>query len=106
MGVRVSRGGQLITGSLRRVKVPFSLATNQAPGVDRWGVYTVTSMYLRSGAPKGLSSAEVSFTHPANAAGDSYSLYSAPTDSQRQPRSAYGLTTLFQGRTWHEDLGL
>jgi RHS repeat-associated protein len=63
-------------------------------------------MYLRDKARKGLSSAEVIFTHAANAAGDSDALYSPPRDSQPQPRSSYGLTTLFQGRTWHEELGL
>jgi len=31
--------------------------------------------------------------------------YQAPTDSQPEAQSAYGLTTLFQGRTWHADLG-
>jgi len=32
--------------------------------------------------------------------------YAAPTDTQAEATSAYGVTNLFQGRTWHPDLGM
>ncbi len=52
-----------------------------------------------------ITSTPTTFTH-LNTTGQLLLLaYTAPTDTHPEAASAYGLTTLFQGRTWHGDLG-
>ena len=45
-------------------------------------------------------------THLAASDDIAFIAYRAPLDTPRRATSEYGLTTAFQGRTWHHDLGL
>jgi RHS repeat-associated protein len=103
----VLRQGQPVAGRVTRL----------SPQLFRWkpveasqwlagGQYTLSAVHLQDLAGKAATAPSLSFTHLAGSNEVAYLVYQAPSDSQPQPRSSYGLTTLFQGRTWHEELGL
>jgi RHS repeat-associated protein len=105
--IAVLRQGQLVQGTVSQL----------SPQLFRWkpaedsqwlagGQYTLSAVHLQDLAGHAATAPSLSFTHMAVSSQVAYLVYQAPGDSQPQPRSSYGLTTLFQGRTWHEELGL
>ncbi|RMD63847.1 hypothetical protein D6833_05205, partial [Candidatus Parcubacteria bacterium] len=75
-----------------------------AGGLIPGGTYTLAAAHLTdlNGNP---ATASATFTH-LNTNDEMLLLaYQTPTDTQPEGDSAYGLTTLFQGRTWHAGLG-
>ncbi|MCD4750667.1 MAG: RHS repeat-associated core domain-containing protein, partial [Thermoanaerobaculales bacterium] len=72
------------------------------------GEYEVTSTQLVDLAGQAVDSTPlpVSLTHLASDAESVLVVYEAAGDSEPRAESAYGVTSLFQGRGWHEDLGL
>ena len=102
----LTRQGQQVEGETTRL----------GAGVLRWqtvgdatllpgATYTLTLTNLTDLAGN-AASAGVTFTHLTTTNQMLRLAYTAPTDSQPRPQSDYGLTTLFQGRTWHADLGM
>jgi RHS repeat-associated protein len=105
--IAVLRQGQLVQGTVSQL----------SPQLFRWkpveagqwlagGQYTLSAVHLQDLAAHAALAPSLSFTHMAASSQVAYLVYQAPGDSQPQPRSSYGLTTLFQGRSWHEELGL
>jgi RHS repeat-associated protein len=105
--IAVLRQGQLVQGTVSQL----------SPQLFRWkpveesqwlpgGEYTLSAVHLQDLSGKAATAPSLSFTHMAASPQVAYLVYQAPGDSQPQARSAYGLTTFFQGRTWHEELGL
>jgi RHS repeat-associated protein len=105
--IAVLRQGQLVQGTVSQL----------SPQLFRWkpveesqwlpgGEYTLSAVHRQDLSGKAATAPSLSFTHMAGANELAYLIYQAPGDSQPQARSAYGVTTLFQGRTWHEELGL
>jgi RHS repeat-associated protein len=110
--VTVKRAGDVVPGTVTRLS--GTLLKWQPTNADTWilgGDYTLTGLDLSDLAPspKAISDPHpITFTHLAESPTSSLIAYAAPTDSAPSPSntSAYGLTTLFQGRTWHPALGL
>jgi len=79
------------------------------PAGYTWGVETAEVKATRHVEDLAGNSAEVaamSFTHLAGEDGQVLIARQAASESVPVAASAYGLTTLFQGRTWHGDLGM
>jgi RHS repeat-associated protein len=105
--IAVLRQGQPVAGRVTRLSP--QLFRWQPAQAGQWlagGEYTLSAVHLQDLAGKAASAPSLSFTHMATSSQVAYLVYQAPSDSQPQARSAYGLTTLFQGRSWHEELGL
>jgi RHS repeat-associated protein len=103
----VLRQGQLVQGTVSQLSP--QLFRWRPAEASQWlvgGEYTLSAVHLQDLSGKAATAPSLSFTHMAASSQVAYLVYQAPGDSQPQPRSAYGLTTLFQGRTWHEELGL
>jgi len=104
--VGIVRQGQPVAGSAVRV-APTVLAWHP-DGPSGWlpgGDYTLSALHLQDLAGNAIAAPTVTFTHLAAALDLTYLAYAAPTDSHPESTSTYGLTTLFQGRSWHGDLG-
>jgi RHS repeat-associated protein len=105
--IAVLRQGQPVAGRVTRLSP--QLFRWQPVEAGQWlpgGEYTLSAVHLQDLAAHAALAPSLSFTHMAASSQVAYLVYQAPGDSQPQARSAYGVTTLFQGRTWHEDLGL
>jgi RHS repeat-associated protein len=105
--IAVLRQGQLVQGTVSQLSP--QLFRWQPVEESQWlagGEYTLSAVHLQDLSGKAATAPSLSFTHMAGSNEVAYLVYQAPSDSQPQPRSSYGLTTLFQGRSWHEDLGL
>ncbi len=70
--------------------------------------YEVTQINLEDLAttPNAVAFPSIDFTHIATFTDQTFVAYSKPDHSTPLAQSRYGLTSLFQGRTWHEELGL
>jgi len=102
----LTRQGQAVGGAATRVTANLlewhpTGDTTLIPGAT----YTITLANLTDLAGN-AASAGVTFTHLTTTNQMLRLAYQAPTDSQPREQSDYGLTTLFQGRTWHADLGM
>jgi len=98
--------GQPIDGACARVNARLIKwqPTDVGSGVP--GAYKLT-FNLTDLATNAAVAPTSTLNHPATATSDLlYLAYTAPTDSTPEGASQYGLTTLFQGRTWHADLGM
>jgi RHS repeat-associated protein len=105
--IAVLRQGQPVAGRVTRLSpLLFRWQPAQAGQWLAGGQYTLSAVHLQDLSGKAATAPSLSFTHMAASSQVAYLVYQAPSDSQPQPRSSYGLTTLFQGRTWHEELGL
>jgi RHS repeat-associated protein len=105
--IAVLRQGQLVAGRVTRLSP--QLFRWQPAEASQWLVgaeYTLSAVHLQDLSGKAATAPSLSFTHMAASSQVAYLVYQAPGDSQPQARSSYGLTTLFQGRSWHEELGL
>jgi RHS repeat-associated protein len=105
--IAVLRQGQPVAGRVTRLSP--QLFRWQPAEDSQWlvgGEYTLSAVHLQDLSGKAATAPSLSFTHMAASSQVAYLVYQAPGDSQPQARSAYGLTTLFQGRSWHEELGL
>jgi RHS repeat-associated protein len=105
--IAVLRQGQLVQGTVSQLSP--QLFRWQPAQAGQWlagGEYTLSAVHLQDLSGKAATAPSLSFTHMAASPQVAYLVYQAPGDSQPQARSSYGLTTLFQGRTWHEELGL
>jgi RHS repeat-associated protein len=103
----VLRQGQPVQGTVSRLSP--QLFRWQPVEESQWlvgGQYTLSAVHLQDLSGKAATAPSLTFTHLAGSNEVAYLVYQVPSDSQPQARSAYGLTTLFQGRTWHEELGL
>ena len=104
--VSITRQGQPVEGAATRLTANL-LEWQPAAGVGGLvpgGNYTINSVHLTD-LNGNAATAGATFTHLTTTPDLLLLAYSAPTDSQPEAQSAYGLTTLFQGRTWHPDLG-
>jgi len=105
--VSIVRSGQPVDGAATRL-TPNLLQWQPAGGVGGLipgGTYTLSALNLTD-LNTNPASASATFTHLNTSDQMLLLAYQAPTDTQPQAQSAYGLTTLFQGRTWHPDLGM
>jgi len=102
----IVRSGQPVDGAATRL-TPNLLEWQPAGGVGGLvpgGTYTLSAVHLTDLASN-AATASATFTHLNTTDQMLLLAYQAPTDTQPQAQAAYGLTTLFQGRTWHGDLG-
>ncbi|NOZ79170.1 MAG: hypothetical protein GXP48_08345, partial [Acidobacteria bacterium] len=105
--VSITRGGQPVDGAATRVTSKLLKWTPTDPTTyPIGGTYTLSSLNLADLASNTIGATPTSFTHLSTSDQTLLLAYAAPTDTQREAQSAYGLTTLFQGRTWHADLGM
>jgi len=103
----IVRSGQPVDGAATRMTAnllewqPGGGVGGLIPG----GTYTLSAVHLTDLASN-AATAGATFTHLNTNDQMLLLVYQAPTDTQPEAQSAYGLTTLFQGRTWHGDLGM
>jgi len=105
--VTITRAGQPVEGAATRVTSQL-LEWQPAAGVGGLvpgGSYTISGVHLADLAGN-AAIAGATFTHLTASADLLLLAYAAPTDTQPEAQSAYGLTTLFQGRTWDGDLAM
>ncbi|HHQ47755.1 MAG TPA: hypothetical protein ENK19_02605, partial [Acidobacteria bacterium] len=106
--IGVSRpGGGGANGTATRLTGRLFKWVPEGPGTLA-GSYTIKPNNLHDLAGNLIQGEEQhTFTHSPSATPALLLLaYHAPTDTQPEATAAYGLTTLFQGRTWHGDLGM
>ncbi len=108
--ITVERGSGAVAGSTERL----------GPQLFKWtrgrGCAVVSAAELRDHAVESARSGSITehrrrrclagFTHIATFPDQALVAYSKPDHSEPIAQSRYGLTSLFQGRTWHEELGL
>ncbi len=109
--VIVSRSGLAVDGTTARL----------APGVLEWspastatwqlgGEYRIGALHLQDTSVEAKSPAAptlpLALTHLSSDPAAPLVAYAAPTDAAPRATSAYRVTTLFQGRDWHRDLGM
>ncbi len=109
--ITVERGGAPVAGSTSRISSQL-LKWTPTRAAD-WligGEYQVTAARLTdlSSTATAVSTTPlpISFTHLASELPEALLTYSEPSATRSLAESRYGLTSLFQGRTWHTDLGL
>jgi len=103
--VEVSHNQSTVAGTTTRIS-PKLLKWEPASG-SLAGVYDLSALHFTDLAGNVIDSPEPSVTVPGTSSDQLlFVLYAAPTDSTPESASQYGLTTLFQGRTWHADLGM
>jgi RHS repeat-associated protein len=107
--VTVKRSGSVVDGVTSRINAQTVKWTAADPA--DWillGKYEVTSTQLVDLAGKAVDSGPlpVSLTHLAIDAGAVLVVFEAAGDSVPRGESAFGVTSLFQGRGWHDELGL
>ena len=105
----VMRGENMVAGSSERLT--GNLFKWTAGSGEPWYPqqrYEVTQINLEDLAttPNLVATPSIDFTHIATFDDQTLVAYSKPDHSQPLAQSRYGLTSLFQGRTWHEELGL
>jgi len=93
-------------GGLAKVLGPSLLRWERDNGLLVGGTYTPAALHLQDLAGTAIAAPSVTLTHLAGSPEIAYVAWRAAGDSAPRAASAYGLTTLFQGRTWHADLGL
>jgi RHS repeat-associated protein len=107
--VTVTRSGSEIAGTTERLGAQLLKWTpdDGAPWYPQQR-YQITQLALQDMAPSPATVTTLpgQFTHLATSPGQTLVAWSAPDHSERIPESRYGLTSLFQGRTWHDELGL
>jgi RHS repeat-associated protein len=104
--VSITRGGQPVEGAATRLTPQLlKWAPSDPATYPVGGTYTFSGTHLTDLAGN-AAAASTTFTHLSTTAQTLLLAYAAPTDTQPEAASAYGLTTLFQGRTWHGDLGI
>jgi RHS repeat-associated protein len=112
--VTLMRSGLPLDGTTTRL-APNVLQWTPTPGGagSAWQLggevrFTEARLTDTSAEPKPLAAGVLPLpvTHLTTEVTKPLAAYAAPTDSHPRASSAYGLTTLFQGRTWHPDLGL
>ncbi len=105
--ISIVRGGQPVDGAATRVTSQLLKWTPSDPAAyPLGGSYTISALHLADLNANTATSTPTTFTH-LNTTGQLLLLaYQAPTDTHPEAQSAYGVTNLFQGRTWHGDLGM
>ncbi len=105
--VAITRAGQPVDGTATRVTSRLLKWTPAEPATyPLGGTFAISALHLADLNANTISSTPTTFTH-LNTTTDMVLLaYAAPTDTQPEATSAYGVTNLFQGRTWHQDLGM
>ena len=101
-----TRQGQPVQGTTTRITAQlFHWTPADATTYPIGGTFTLTVTHLTdlTGSP---ATAATTFTHLTTTPDLLLLAYAAPTDTQPETVSTYGLTTLFQGRSWHGDLGM
>ncbi len=109
LGTAVSmvRQGQPVDGAATRVTGQLLKWTPSDPSTyPLGGSYTISALHLADLNANTITSTPTTFTHLNTTTGMLLLAYQTPTDTHPEAQSAYGLTTLFQGRTWHADLGM
>jgi len=104
--VTLTRQGQPVAGTASRLGA--TVLAWHPDGPSGWlpgGDYTLAALHLQDLAGNPITAPTPTLTHLATSDRMLLLAYKAPTDSQPEAQSTYGLTTLFQGRTWHGDLG-
>ena len=105
--IGITRSGQPVEGAATRLSSRLLAwqPTGAAGGLVPGGSYTLAALHLADLAGN-AATATATFTHLSTSDDLLLLAYQAPTDTQPEAASTYGLTTLFQGRTWHADLGM
>ncbi len=107
--ITVERGAGVVAGSAERVNAQLFkwTADEGAPWYPQQG-YEITQIHLEdlALAPNAVATLPAAFTHVATFDDQALVAYSKPNHSTPLGQSQYGVTSLFQGRTWHEELGL
>jgi len=107
--IELRRQGALLEGETSRVSGSVlkwhSTSTDLGGNFHLGGQYALSVVGVEDLAGEAADVAAMSFTHLA-VEGQVLIARQAATESVPVAGSAYGLTTLFQGRTWHSDLGM
>jgi RHS repeat-associated protein len=105
--VTINRQGVEVAGETTRVEANVLKWTPAEP--TTWllaAQYSLSGINVEDLGGNAVDAASMSFTHLAVDDGQMLIARQAATESVPMGASAYGLTTLFQGRTWHSDLGM
>jgi RHS repeat-associated protein len=105
--VTINRQGVEVDGETTRINANVLKWTPAEP--TTWllaAQYALTGINVEDLGGNAVDAASMSFTHLAIVDGQLLIARQAATESVPMGASAFGVTSLFQGRTWHSDLGM